>query len=173
MSKTKKPKLVILLDGLNDSRLAVYEKEINSGLASLKSIRPAVSNTTVIYNGVPHTLISPAAFVAQIHSATFYDVITSILKEFRHKIKKSKTQIHIIHNSEDQLDYGSKTALSSFLESPEAKFVELNFYTTLSSNYGKALDFGVIPDVYSTTSAGAQLMVSAIVKKTAAFLKGN
>lgn len=71
-----------------------------------------------------------------------------------------KCLIHVIDNSNDILDYSNKIELSNILD--KAISCEIVFHTNNSENQLKAFDFKVLPNIYSSTTAGTQLMIAKI-----------
>lgn len=173
MKNKTKPNLVIIIDGLNSNKIRVFEQEINGLILELnKELKN--KPTLFVYNRQNfHTGNDLPNYVCEVPDLSFYDIVVNILKEYAHLIKDYKTIIHIIHNTEDFIDIENKEYLNKFISSMDERRFNLNFYTNYSSNQLKALDFFVLGSVYSKTTAGIQLMVSAMKNKTLKFLKGK
>lgn len=173
MTKSKeKPNLVIIIDGLNNEKTRVFEQEINNAITILNK-ESKKKNLLFVYKANFHTGTDTPNYVAEVPEVSFYEIIVKVLKEYAHLIRDYRTIIHIIHNTNDFIDFEAKEYLAKFLASVDKKRFRLNFYTNCSENLHKALDFQVVGDVYSRTTAGIQLLVSAVLNKTLKFLRGR
>lgn len=170
MSRKNKPVLVILIEGLNSNKPDVFQQESDLFLERLNA-SVHKKNSVIVYNDTFHTPYDSPSFVASTPQISFYDIISGNLKTYAELIKKSRTVINIIHNTEDFLDNENKIFIGKFLQ--KANNCAINFFTNVSSNEIKALDFGVVASVYSPTSAGIQTMFSRMTDRTLNFLRGK
>jgi hypothetical protein len=103
---------------------------------------------------------------------SFYDIITSQLRDLDKEVWDSeKAVLNIIHNTDDIMDSTNLRHISKFLGTYKDKLT-INFFTNVSENQFKSLDFGVLPEVYSGTSAGIKLIANKMTKITTKILKG-
>lgn len=103
---------------------------------------------------------------------SFYDIIASQLRDLDKEVWDSeKAVLNIIHNTDDIMDSTNLRYISRFLGTYKDKLT-INFFTNVSENQFKSLDFGVLPEVYSGTSAGIKLMANKMTKITTKILKG-
>ncbi|HNC56672.1 MAG TPA: hypothetical protein PLP33_14575 [Leptospiraceae bacterium] len=173
MAKTKnKPNLIIIIDGLNENKLNVFEQEINDFVEKVgNSLKNKKKETNFYFLESYFTSLDSVEFKAKIHDVSFYDIVSEVLKKNLSRIKESQTVIHIIHNTNDYIDTENKETINKIIL--QISKAQINFWTNISANENKALDFGVVAEVYSPTSAGIQTMISRMKDKTINFLKGK